>query len=129
MSDTTPDPVVRPFAAWLQEQSGGKTHIELGEGLHDLIAKVRDTGKGGSLTLTVKVKPLKDDIDVLIVTDEIKLNLPEHDRKASMFYPDEHGNLTRSDPRQLTFDGLREVPAPPGVNTDTGEITPDQEAN
>ncbi len=125
MTDTTStdDPHIRPFAAWLQEQSGGKTHIELGEALHDLIAKVRDTGKGGTLTLTVKVKPLKDDIDVLIVQDEIKLNLPEHDRKASMFYPDANGNLSRKDPRQLEFEGLREVPPPAGVNPDTGEIT------
>ncbi len=119
---------IRPFADWLREQSGGDTHEELGEGLHDLIARVRDTGKGGTLQLTVSVKPLKDDLNVLIVTDEIKLKLPEHDRKGSMFYADDDNNLVRSDPRQMTFDSLREVPPPSGVNTDTGEITNTQEA-
>lgn len=114
------DLFVRPFADFLREQSGGKSHDELSEGLHDLIAKVSDTGKAGSITYVVTVKPLKDDLEVFIVSDEIKLKLPEHDRKASMFYPDENGNLTRTDPRQLTFDSLREVPA--GVDPVTGEI-------
>lgn len=120
MSDT--DVPIRPFADWLREQSGGHTHDELSEALHDLIAKVRDTGKKGTVQLTVKVSPLKGDIDVLVIEDEIKLNLPEHDRKASMFYPDKNGNLSRTDPRQLSFDSLREVPPPPNVDPETGEI-------
>lgn len=123
MTDTTPeDRTIRPFADWLREQSGGDTHEELGEGLHDLISRVRDTGKGGKLTLTVSVKPLKDDLNVLIVTDEIKLSLPEHDRKGSMFYADDDNNLVRNDPRQLAFDSLREVPPPAHVDATTGEI-------
>ena len=121
---TTPDPdagpIIRPFADWLREQSKGSSHDELSEGLHTLIARVRDTGKRGSIVFTVTVAPLKDDIDILVVSDEIKLKLPEHDRKASMFYPDDHGNLSRTDPNQLTFEGLREVPA--NVDLETGEI-------
>lgn len=111
---------IRPFATWLIEQSGGKTHEELSAALYDLVARVRDTGKKGSVSLTVNVAPLKGDIDVLVVADEIKLRLPEHDRKASLFYPDKDGNLTRRDPNQLSFDSLREVP--PGVDPLTGEI-------
>ncbi|MGH3355255.1 MAG: hypothetical protein ACRDOJ_05120 [Nocardioidaceae bacterium] len=110
MSAAHNDPPVRPFADFLREQASGRTHDELGESLHDLVDRVRDTGKKGSVTLTVTVAPMKDDIDTLVISDEIKLRLPEHDRKASIFYPDEHGNLTRRDPRQLDFDSLREVP-------------------
>lgn len=101
----------RPFSDFLREQSGGRTHDELSDCLHDLVGRVRDTGKKGSVTLTVFVAPMKDDIDTLVVSDEIKLRLPEHDRKASIFYPDQHGNLSRRDPRQLDFESLREVPA------------------
>lgn len=120
MTDTT-EPEIRPFATWLLEQSGGKTHEELSEALYDLVGRVRDTGKKGSVSLTVNVAPLKGDIDVLVVADEIKLRLPEHDRKASLFYPDKDGNLTRRDPNQLSFDEqLREVPA--NVDPKTGEI-------
>lgn len=118
---TEADPPIRPFADWLREQSSGNSHDELSEALHALIAKVRDTGKKGSIKYTVRVGPLKGDIDVLVVEDEITINLPEHDRKASMFYPDKHGNLRRTDPRQLDFESLREVP-PPNVDPKTGEI-------
>ena len=45
--------------------------------------------------------------------------LPEHDRAASLFYPDKHGNLSRSDPNQLSFDSLREVPAAEPTHTNT----------
>lgn len=116
----TDEPGARPFATWLLEQSGGKTHDEMSEALRDLVARVRDTGKKGSVSLTVTVAPLKGDVDVLVVADEIKLRVPEHDRKASLFYPDKDGNLSRRDPNQLTFDSLREVPE--GVNPLTGEI-------
>lgn len=119
---------IRPFADWLRDQSRGQTHDELGEALHDLVARVRDTGKKGTLQLTIAIEPIKGDTDVLRVSDEIKLKLPEHDREGSIFYATDGNNLTRTDPRQLTFEGLKEVPAPAGVNTDTGEITDTQEA-
>lgn len=125
MTDTTTeDRHIRPFADWLRDQSNGETHDELTEGLNDLIARVRDTGKKGTLVLTVKVSTLKDDNNILHVTDEIKLNLPEHDRKGSVFYADDENNLVRNDPRQLTFESLREVPAP-RVNEQTGEVLDD----
>lgn len=123
MADSTiaaDEPVIRPFADWLREQSHGKTHDELGEALYDLVQRVRDTGKKGSVSLTVTVAPMDKDVSVLVVSDEIKLRLPEHDRKASLFYPDKTGNLSRTDPGQLTFESLREVPA--GVDATTGEI-------
>lgn len=114
------EPVIRPFADWLREQSHGKTHDEMGEALYDLVARVRDTGKKGTVSLTITVAPMDKDVSVLVVSDEIKLRLPEHDRKASLFYPDKSGNLSRTDPNQLSFESLREVPA--GVDPVTGEI-------
>lgn len=113
--------VIRPFADFLRELSGGSTHDEMSETMHDLVDKVRDTGKKGYLQLTISVAPLKGDVDVLLIEDKIKLKLPEHDRKASAFYPDKHNNLRRTDPRQLDFESLREVP-PPNVDLATGEI-------
>lgn len=122
--DTTEDgPVIRPFSDWLREQSKGATHDELSEALHELTARVADTRRPGSLTFTVSIKPLKGaaDSDALTVTDQIKLKLPEHDRKASLFWPDADGNLRRTDPNQLSFESLREVGGQQ-VDTTTGEI-------
>lgn len=113
---------IKPFAAWLTEQSQGKTHTELSEGLHDLIDKVRETGKKGSMILTVTVSPLKEDVNVLVVSDEIRLKLPEHARKPSVFFADEQGNLSRTDPRQLTFEGLKVIEHPEADAADLKEV-------
>lgn len=109
--DTDPGQV-RPFADVLRELGRGSTHSELSEGLRDLVAHVAELGKGGSLTYSLTVKPQKNGDGVLVVEDRIALKLPLPERKASIFYADDLGNLTREDPRQLTFDGaLREVAA------------------
>ena len=119
--DDDTEPRVRPFLDWLREQSQGKTADEMSEGLHTLIDKVRETEKKGSITLKVTVA-YDTKIDMLVVADSITISLPEHDRQATIWYLDHDGNLTRNDPRQLTFETLREVPPPAGVDPKTGEI-------
>lgn len=123
MADDADTPTVRPFADWLREQSRGTTHDELSEALRDLTGRVIDTGKKGVLQFIITVAPVKGgEVGALVVSDQIKLKLPEHDRKASLFYPDADGNLTRTDPNQLTFESLREVPGVGVVDTETGEV-------
>jgi len=114
---------IRPFADFLVEHGRGRTHAELGEGLHTLIARVKDTGKKGSVTLTVTVEPMKKagDDKTVVVSDSISLKLPEHDRPGAVWFIGDDGNLQKDDPDQLTFDSLREVP-PPGMNPTTGEV-------
>jgi hypothetical protein len=71
------------------------------------------------------VQRLKGSEDALLVADQIKLKLPEHDRESSIFYADREGNLSRKDPNQLTFEGLKEVPGPDDgtvVDVATGEV-------
>ena len=107
------DPTIRPFAEFLLEQDGGKTHTELGESLWDLIHRVEATGKKGSLTLTITVEPVpKTDATLLAITDNIGLKLPEFPRNPSVAYVDKNGNLTRDNPRQPVLTGLRDVSAP-----------------
>lgn len=106
------DPTVRPFADWLREQGEGKTHDELSEALYDLVARVTDTGRKGTLTLTITVEPMKKSDEVLVISDEIKLKLPEFDRPVSVFYTDDQGNLIRNNPNQPELAGLRDVSAP-----------------
>ena len=124
MTDNAP-PIVRPFADWLRDQAGGTSHDELSEGLRDLVAKVMDTGKKGTLTYVVTVEPMpKVNGNALRVSDEIKLKIPEFDREASLFFADDDRNLVRTDPRQMAFEALREVPPPRGINPTTGEAGP-----
>jgi hypothetical protein len=119
---TTPNddaPRIRPFADFLREHGRGRTHDELGEALHTLIARVKDTGKKGSVTLTVVVEPMKKDDRMVVVGDKIAIKLPEHDRPAGVWFVGLDGNLQRDDPDQLSFESLHEVPPP------TGEAGPD----
>jgi len=119
----TDEPLIRPFADFLREHGKGRTHDELGEALHTLIARVKDTGKTGSVSLTVQVKPMKQDDRMVIVSDKIAISLPEHDRPSAAWFIGTDGNLQRDDPQQLVFESLREVPPPPGVDPETGEIS------
>ncbi len=119
-------PHIRPFAEFLREHGRGRTHDELGEALHTLVGRVRDTRKKGTVTLTVVVEPMKKDDRVVIVSDKIAIKLPEHDRDAAVWFVGHDGNLVRNDPNQPELDGLRVAPAPPGVDEVTGEI---REAN
>lgn len=120
-SKKEPDEIrVRPFADFLQEQSKGRLHEELSSALHDLIGGVKDHGKKGELILRISISPNKKNPDVLEVTDQVAVKAPLPERKASIFYTDRDGNLSRKDPAQLEFDGIREVPAPtPAAKADT----------
>ncbi|MGW7196612.1 hypothetical protein [Streptomyces chryseus] len=113
---TEEERTVRPFAAFLQEQSGGQLHDELSTRLHELIEAVRETGKAGALTLKIDVKPIAGtDGRTLTVTDTIAAKLPKTERPKSIFFVTDDGNLSRSDPRQPVITGLREVDTAPAT--------------
>lgn len=90
----------RPFAAFLQEQRGGDAHEEASHLLQELILAATETGKAGSLTIQIKVKPSKAGGRTVTVTDVVKATIPQHDREISVFYVDAEGNLHRNDPHQ-----------------------------
>lgn len=122
---TEPNPIEpQDFLVFLAAQAGGGTVTELSDGLAELVRRVADTGKKGSIALTVSVEPMKGgDGKTMVVKDSINLKLPEYDRTAGVYFTDEDGRLHRNDPRQIKWDmPLREVPAPAGVDAATGEI-------
>ena len=103
----------RPFLDILAELRRGKTASDLTEEMHKLIAACSDTGKKGQIVLTLTVEPDKNsDGERWNVSDQITVKTPRRTVKPSMFFLTPEGNLTRTDPRQDTFDGLRDVSAP-----------------
>lgn len=93
-------PATKPFAAFVQEQRRGALHTELSEQLADLVHSCVETGKKGKLTLTIAVAPMKGEEGVLTITDDVKVAAPKPDARPAIFFADEHGNLSRNDPRQ-----------------------------
>lgn len=115
---------VRPFADVLKEINGGDSHDELSDALNELVTAVNDTGRVGTLTYVVKVKPAgKNAHGNVIILDEVKIKLPQLDRAESVWFVTSDGNVSRENPNQLKFESLREVPAPAvPVDAETGEI-------
>lgn len=110
--------IVRPFADFLREQGKGQLHEELSQALHTLVGAVNDTSKKGTLTLQLTLQPMKGNPDVLTMTDVVKLVVPKPERRPSIFYADDNGNLTKTDPNQPQLSGLKIAGKKPGKTGD-----------
>ena len=109
----------KPFSQFLMEQRGGGMHGELSEKLREVVAAVVEHGKAGQMILTIKVTPLKAAEGQYVVVDDVKCKTPEGDRGASLYFADEDGNLSRSNPSQPELP-LREIPADDGTAREVG---------
>jgi hypothetical protein len=89
-------PQRKPFAQFLQEARKGGLHTELSDELAALVQSCIETGKKGKLALTVTV----EDGTVSIV-DDVKVTTPKPDARPSIFFADDDGNLSRTNPRQV----------------------------
>jgi hypothetical protein len=105
-----PTPMQNSFERVLREMRHGRSLTELSEELTNLVAAVRQTGKGGELVYTIKVKPASQgDVVTVQLEDLVKMKVPKPARGASIFYASEENALQRSDPRQRELE-LQEVP-------------------
>lgn len=109
------DQHARPFSDVLAQQA--RAHQEATDGFHEVIAAVAETGKAGSVTITLKVEPDKKAEGIFRVTDSVKVTIPKHDRATSIYFRDSTGNLTRNNPDQPELTGLRDVSADPAPIT------------
>jgi hypothetical protein len=97
----------KPFGQWLLEQGEGVLHGELTDELRHVAAAVGQTGKKGTLTLTITIERQKGS-DMIIVSDKVTVKAPE-DRRVTLFFEDGSGNLSRRNPFQPELP-LQEVP-------------------
>lgn len=77
----------------------GSSMNELAEALEGLTQTCVLTGKGGSITYTITVKP--EGHGKVRVTDDVKVKAPKFPRKDALFFANEHGELSRRQPGQL----------------------------
>lgn len=94
--EITPDP--RAFSEFLEDQRFGLLHAELTKDLAQLAADVTAYQKGGSLTLTIKLRPAGD--GMVEVKDEVKLKSPEPSRGVALFFLGDDNSLHRENPNQ-----------------------------
>lgn len=121
MTTTDERSQTKPIAQFLREHAGGRLHDEASEKLAQLVSAVNETGNKGTLTIVLKVAPMKGmDDGVLQVTDDVKLKAPEGPRSGTLFYADDEGNLHRENPRQQRIPGV--VAAVPDADTEPVEL-------
>lgn len=81
----------------LTEQRKGRMANEASEALSRVVKACRETGKKGSVTIKLSIRPTASE---MMVSDEITEKVPRPDAAASVFYDDDEGNLSRTDPNQ-----------------------------
>lgn len=107
-SAATAQPIDNTFSLTLIELNRGKALGELSEALEQLVAEVKQTGKSGELTYTIKIEPLDNDAEQVQLKDEIKLKHPKQKRKETVMFTTEDNRLTRK-PNTPELPGLQVV--------------------
>ena len=98
------------FSQQLAFLSRGTLDFELTEGMAELVKAVRDTGKAGAITLTIKVSKLNGrDEDALKLAPSVSVKSPTLPAYESVMFSTADGDLLRADPRQRVLD-LQQVP-------------------
>lgn len=99
----------KAFAITLQDLRDGRVHADTTDKFNELLTKVQDTGKGGELILSIKIKPAtRGDVDKVTISCATTLKLPKEERGEDIFYITEEQELSRNHPRQGSLE-LREV--------------------
>lgn len=112
----------KTFTQTIDQLRFGTLSDELTDKLNDLNAAVASTGKTGSITVTLKLKPGNG--GQVEVYDDIKLKLPEEQKGSSIMFFTPENNLQREDPRQRSLEGLRSVDEERKVPKAVAEDTP-----
>lgn len=101
---------MKDVTATLREIRQGQMLDELGDAITNAVTACRETGKAARVTLTLDVRPVsKGQGNALTVADDVKVKLPRVDKAAAVFYADDAGQLSRTDPRQPKLPELRDV--------------------
>ncbi|MCY1166585.1 hypothetical protein D9M73_65280 [compost metagenome] len=111
----------KAFSVLLNELNEGSTHAALTADFAELLRTVQNTGRGGSLTLKVKVAPATKgssggSVDKITITADRKLELPKPEQPSDFFWLTEDGETSRNHPRQHSLE-LREVGSTNGVTS------------
>lgn len=98
---------MKAFNQFLVALNDGSTHAGLTNDLAELFAAVQNTGRGGSITLKIKVASASKgshSVDKVTITADRKLELPKPEQPQDFFWLTDDAEPTRSHPRQNSLD-------------------------
>lgn len=88
------------FVHMLNTMDYGVTPQELSDDIAQLLQAVQDTGKQGTLTLKITVKPESLSAGQVSIKPDVTLKAPQLPRDKSLMFMTPDMNLQRDDPRQ-----------------------------
>ncbi|WP_041522967.1 hypothetical protein [Gilvimarinus agarilyticus] len=88
------------FLETIKQLRSGKTQDELSEYVNQLVQDCRATGKMGTITLQIKIKPDTGDTGQYFLEDKITVKKPAFERGKTLMFGTPEGNLQRTDPNQ-----------------------------
>jgi hypothetical protein len=97
------------FASWLQEFGHGATNKQATGLLQKLISACQETGKAGSIVLTIKVGAVGA---LAELKASIKTTVPQPELPGGSYYVTEAGALVTEDPRQTSMPRVVLEPVP-----------------
>jgi hypothetical protein len=106
MENTQPpqDLINNSFTRTLNNINAGQSVTDLSEELSKVVAAVKLTGKPGSLSYKITIKPASQrGIMKLEIEDDITSKIPKIGRERVFFFASDDNLLTRDDPRQMNL--------------------------
>lgn len=99
--DDSPNQACNEMIKFLVPLSEGTLVPDFTNKLHEVVQGVRETGKQGSISISLKIALMKGSQRQVEVNADLKANVPEFPRPMSIYFTDDNGGLHRSDPRQM----------------------------
>lgn len=96
----------RSFVDTMRDVRAGLALEELDASLQQLVQDVQRTSKGGSLKLTVEIKPMKGSTEAVVVKACVTVKAPVFTDNGTVLFPTPDGNLTRSHHKQPELPGI-----------------------
>ena len=85
--------MARPFTDQIRDLRRGACALDATEQLAQLVKRVRETGKPGTFTLELKIKPASRASGALFITDRIAVKYPETVGNETMLFDTVEGAL------------------------------------
>lgn len=97
---TADEPKSNEFLSALQRHRAGGLLEDASGKLNEVVAAVALTGKAGSLTIKLNVKPASRGHAAVVVQDTVTSKVPRLEPEASFWFATAEGHLQTEDPRQ-----------------------------
>lgn len=96
----------KSFTATLVDIRNGGLVDDATELLSELVKNVQDSGKGGTLTLKIEIKPFAKSADAMSVKGTVSATMPKVADNEEVFFATYENNLSRNNEKQRDLPGI-----------------------